>query len=311
MGEAAALAGPAAIGALGLSAASSVIAGQGRADQYRTQAENYRLSGAAQSENYLLEGRSKSENYLQEGRSKSENYLLEGGSKSENYLLEGGAKATNYLYEGAAKKAEYGMTSAQDTFQGERAKRAAEFGKAQATATDLTMRDQLDQMLGNIDVIRAAGHADPTSPTSAAIKGYETDKSDRQRTAALVSLRSQVAEDEASADFFKQAAGFALTQGTAAEEMAKYNAGIATTYAERNAATARDYATRNAATALDYATRNAATALDYARRNAATARQYGAMNASSAASAADTAETTGWLNAAATILGAGARSGAG
>lgn len=244
MGEAG-MAGGASVASLGLSAASSVVAGEGRADQYRTQAENYRLRGAAD---------------------------------SENYLLEGSAKATNYLYEGAAKKAEYGVTAAQDTFQAERADRAAAFGKAQATATDATMRDQLNQTLGNIDVIRAAGHADPTSPTTAAVKGYETGKSDRQRMAALVSIRSQVSEDEASSAFFKQAAGFALTQGTAAEEMAKYNAGVATTYATRNAATARRYA---------------------------------AANAGAAESAADTAETTGFLNAAAGIFGGLARVGGG
>lgn len=237
MGEAAAGAGGASIASLGLSAAGSVVAGEGRAQQYATQAQNYRLQGAAQ---------------------------------SENYLLEGGAKATNYLYEGATRKAEYGVQSAQDTFQAERADRAASFGRLQADLTNATMRDQLNQTLGNIDVIRAAGHVDPTSPTTAAVKSYETGKSDRQRMAALVSIRSQVSEDEASSAFFKQAAGFALTQGTAAEDMAKYNAGIATTYAQRNAATARAYA---------------------------------ATNAASAESAAGTAEATGAINAGVQILG--------
>jgi hypothetical protein len=50
--------------------------------------------------------------------------------------------------------------------QAERAERAAQFGKLQATLADTTMRENLNTTLSNIDVIRAAAKIDPTSPTT-------------------------------------------------------------------------------------------------------------------------------------------------
>lgn len=104
-------------------------------------------------------------------------------------------------------------TQAADEMQADRLTRAAEFGKLQAAGTDVTMRDELNTTLGNIDAIRAAAHIDPTSPTSAAIRERETLVSDRQRSNALLKIRSQTDEDVASADYLRKAGDYALLQG--------------------------------------------------------------------------------------------------
>lgn len=106
----------------------------------------------------------------------------------------------------------YGKQAANEA-QAARAERAAQFGRLQANLTDTTMRDELNTTLGNIDVIRAAARIDPSSPTTAAIEDRQRLVSDRQRTAAVLSIRSQVAEDEASARFLRESGDFAVTQG--------------------------------------------------------------------------------------------------
>jgi hypothetical protein len=104
-------------------------------------------------------------------------------------------------------------TQAADQFQADKAQRAAEFGRLQANLVDASMRENLNVTLGNIDVIRAAGKVDPSSPTTAAVEDFNRMVGERQRTAQELSIRSQVAEDEASADYLKKAGDFALTQG--------------------------------------------------------------------------------------------------
>lgn len=104
-------------------------------------------------------------------------------------------------------------TQASDEVQAQRAERAAEFGKLQASLTDVTMRDELNQTLANIDVIRSAARIDPTSPTTAAIEDRNRLVSDRQRNAALLQINSQIDEDRASARYLRQAGDYALGQG--------------------------------------------------------------------------------------------------
>jgi hypothetical protein len=101
---------------------------------------------------------------------------------------------------------------AADQMKADQAERAADFGKLQATLTDTTMRENLNTTLGNIEAIRAAGNIDPTSPTTAAVLDRQTQISNRQRTAADVSINSQVEADEASASYLRQAGSFAVTQ---------------------------------------------------------------------------------------------------
>lgn len=96
-------------------------------------------------------------------------------------------------------------TQAADEFQAAKAKRAADFGRLQAGLTDTVMRENFNTMISNIDVIRAAAHADPTSPTGAAIEAHDKMISDRSRTAALLTIKSQIDEDEASAAYLHKA----------------------------------------------------------------------------------------------------------
>jgi len=103
-------------------------------------------------------------------------------------------------------------TKAADDFQADRAQRAAAFGEIQANLTDTTARENLNTTLGNIEAIRAAGKVDPSSPTTQAILDQNRERSDRQRTAAVASIKAQSAEDLASADYLRKAGDFAVTQ---------------------------------------------------------------------------------------------------
>jgi hypothetical protein len=103
-------------------------------------------------------------------------------------------------------------TQAADEFKAAHAERAAEIGRTQAELTDTVMRENLSTTLANIDVIRAAGHADPTSPTTAAVEDYNRKISERQRLAAVGTQEAQADEDAASARYLRQAGEFAVTQ---------------------------------------------------------------------------------------------------
>jgi hypothetical protein len=104
-------------------------------------------------------------------------------------------------------------TQAADEFQAAKAERAAQFGRAQADITDSVMRERLNTTLANIDVIRGATHTDPTSPTGSNVAEYNRMLAERQRLAAVTSIRGQAAEDEASAKYLREAGKYALTQG--------------------------------------------------------------------------------------------------
>lgn len=127
-------------------------------------------------------------------------------------------------------------TKAADEFQADRATRAAQFGEMQATLTDTTMRENLNTTLGNIEAVRAAAGIDPTSPTTAALMDRSTQLSDRQRMAAVGSIKAQSAEDLASADYLRKAGDFAVTQSylSAATDVA---GGVAKGYSKGGAFT--------------------------------------------------------------------------
>src|SRR5262245_17714003 len=74
----------------------------------------------------------------------------------------------------------------------------------QAGLTDVQFREELNTTLSNIEVMRAAGKIDPTSPTTAAFEERQRMVSDRQRIAAVGNIRQQAAEDEASAAYLQR-----------------------------------------------------------------------------------------------------------
>lgn len=116
-------------------------------------------------------------------------------------------------------------TNAQDVFQADLADENAKFGRLQAGLTDVTLRERLTTTLENIDVMRAAGNVDASSPTTQAVEDLNRKISDRQRTASVVSQRSQADYEEASASYLRQAGQYALAMGNkaaSADRMAGY-----------------------------------------------------------------------------------------
>lgn len=101
---------------------------------------------------------------------------------------------------------------AADNFQADQANQAAKFGRLQADLTDTTMREKLNTTLSNIETIRAAGGVDPASPTTGAVEDWNRMLSDRQRTAAVVTAKSQANTEDASAAYLRKAGSFALQQ---------------------------------------------------------------------------------------------------
>lgn len=177
---------------------------------------------------------------------KSTDYLLESSAKATNYELQATSQATNYRYQGEQQQAGFDITSGQDLMQASQADTAAQFGELQASMTDAGARRTLNTTLGNITTMRAAGGADFTSPTTAALEGNVTGVSNLNRTAALASINAQTGEEKAASAYLKQASDFALTQGASAAAMGEYNAKTAETYGKYNADTTRAYGQYNA-----------------------------------------------------------------
>lgn len=184
-----------------------------------------------------------------EAKVKAQNFLTEGQTRAANYLTQGATAAANYRYRGDQELAQFGLESQADLMRASEADTAAKFGDLRAAMTDAGARQELSTALGNIATIRAAGGADFTSPTTAALEGRATGISDLNREAAVASIKGQSAEERAAADYLRQASAFALTQGQSAKTMGEFNATQALTYADFNAKTAMEYATRNAAAA--------------------------------------------------------------
>lgn len=155
--------------------------------------------------------------------------------KAQNAILESTSKATNYRYQGQQQEAQFDIESGKDLMQSSHAETAAQFGELQAGMTDAAARRNLNTTLGNITTMRAAGGADFTSPTTAALEGNVTGVSNLNRTAALASINAQTGEEKASAAYLKQASDFALLQGANARQMGEFNAKSAETYGQYNA----------------------------------------------------------------------------
>jgi hypothetical protein len=100
-----------------------------------------------------------------------------------------------------------------DQYQAARLKRAAEYGRVKAAQTSAQLTEQLNQTLGNIDVVRAAARTDPTSPTGAAYRDFEEALGERRRGIAVGNINAQVLQDEADASYMRRAGTYALLGG--------------------------------------------------------------------------------------------------
>jgi hypothetical protein len=103
-----------------------------------------------------------------------------------------------------------GQKSADD-FKAAQQERAATYGRLKAQQTDSQMLEQENTQLGNIDAIRAAAGGDPTSPTTYALKDRAQSLGNRNRSIAVDSILAQAQQDDADANYMKQAGDFALT----------------------------------------------------------------------------------------------------
>jgi hypothetical protein len=133
-----------------------------------------------------------------------------------------GLGAASKIMGGEADKAAAEMKAA-------RAERAAEIGRINADLTDAGMRERLNTVISNIDAIRASGNVDPSSPSTGAIEDWQRQLSNRQRLAALGTIKEQVAEDEAGARYLHAMGDFALTKsfiGAAADVAGGVSKGI-------------------------------------------------------------------------------------
>jgi len=96
-------------------------------------------------------------------------------------------------------------------YEAKRAKNTADIARLQADQTDVTMREELDSVLGSIQAIRASTGADPSSPTSLAVMQRERGIADRERRIRTGSLRMQAFQSEEDARFHRYAGRMALT----------------------------------------------------------------------------------------------------
>ena len=175
--------------------------------------------------------------------------------------MQAATTAGSYKYQGAEQEAQFGLESGQISEEAAANTAAAQAGKLQASLVDVNALQTLTQQLGNVMVARAAGGDNPTSPTTAALLGYDYKTSEINRTAQEATLGVQTEQEQAAAAYETASANFALVQGSnaadvananaaAAEAFGTYNAAVATTYGEFNAAQAESAGTLALATGL-------------------------------------------------------------
>jgi hypothetical protein len=118
--------------------------------------------------------------------------------------------------------------AAADEFQATKLESAATYGELKAVQTGGQMTRSLNQTLGNIDAVRAAAHADPNSPTGAAIIDEQQALGTTQKATTVNSILAQATQQRNDAAYYKSAASDALFAGeiSAAAGIAKGIAGL-------------------------------------------------------------------------------------
>jgi len=118
--------------------------------------------------------------------------------------------------------------AAADNFQAAKLEQAAKYGELKAVQTGGQMTRSLNQTLGNIDAVRAAANADPSSPTGAAFRDNQESIGNDQRGIAVDSILAQARQERADAAYYRSAADNALFAGEigAAAGIAKGIAGM-------------------------------------------------------------------------------------
>lgn len=130
--------------------------------------------------------------------------------------MPGGGSGPSILSLASAGLSAYGTAlkgqgeNAADEYKAESLERSAEVGKTKAAQTNAQMSEQENSMLGNIDAVRAAAHADPTSPTGAAIRDTAEYQAGRQKSITVDNILEQADQDTADAAYLRSAGKYAL-----------------------------------------------------------------------------------------------------
>src|SRR5215813_11353816 len=104
-------------------------------------------------------------------------------------------------------------TATADEYQAQRLETAATYGELKAVQTSGQMTRNLNTTLGNIEAVRAAAHADPNSPTGAAVLENQEAIGEEQRGIVVNSILQQARQDRGDAAFYRDAAGRAMNVG--------------------------------------------------------------------------------------------------
>lgn len=104
-------------------------------------------------------------------------------------------------------------TATADQYQSDRLETAAQYGDLKATQTGAQMTRNLTTTLGNIDAVRAASNADPSSPTGAAFRDNQEAIGNNQKSIAVNSLEAQATQERSDAAYYRQASSDALLSG--------------------------------------------------------------------------------------------------
>lgn len=104
-------------------------------------------------------------------------------------------------------------TATADEFQANKLDEAAKYGELKAVQTGAQMTRSLVTTMGNIQAVRAAANADPTSPTGAAIIDNQEQIGNDQKSTVVGSIVVQANQDKSDAAYYRDAASDALFAG--------------------------------------------------------------------------------------------------
>jgi hypothetical protein len=97
-----------------------------------------------------------------------------------------------------------------DEYQADRLDNAAKYGELKAVQAGGQMTRNLNNILGNIDAVRAAANADPNSPTGQAVRDNQEAIGTDQKNITVNSILQQSRQDTADAQYYRSAAKDAL-----------------------------------------------------------------------------------------------------
>ena len=103
--------------------------------------------------------------------------------------------------------------SSADQFKAQQLDEAATYGELKAQQTNAQLTRNLSISLGNIDAVRAAARADPSSPSGAAVRDYVENTGTTNKNIDVDSITEQARQDEAGAAYMRSASSTALLGG--------------------------------------------------------------------------------------------------